>query len=736
MRIRLACFGALLLCAGFSCGAAAGEAGALRWSREINGAQVRAIRKVGPGRLWVGTEDKGIFEVDTTGTLPPKPVPDEGLPDDTVLALATDGLGRVWAGHGRSGVSVYHGRIWKNFDWSAGPLGERVPAIACGPDDVWLATSRGLARYHFRPGEEGWQYFTTCNGFPAESLTSVAVAADGTVYAGSEGAGLIVGKPAFSREVLPASTWRVVDGPQERIYTAAGEGLPSRRVCAIAMAPDGTAYVATTNGLAYGRGDSFRFVRGRDLVRVIQETGGRDAGLPQPPPAPPLDQLPLAEDYCSTVCVDRAGRLYLGHRNSGVEILDPANAFSFLGGYAHDVTRDGAKMRHSLALYPLDTSTLLVGWIGRGLVALPATAGAKEPYLPFDYPLTASEQPFPAPAQSVGESRLARMLQDAADAPDLPVGGLLSAGEDWQTRGDWMGRYGKHEAYLYPVQLHAPAWKRLHSPYTMEFGRGVALQMVPNEYYSWLGVEASMENIYLYSPYLMTRQWSNLNGMGQSNSSYRDGHNLYARLTIPAGYVRCSLYFCNADGGNGGSMSRDYPLRVYDQHNRLLWQGRVYDFRTGVYKRFFLRGPAKYLFVIERAESINAILDAVFWDRLTISKSSVGLQPEEPAFLPWCSTLPFTVTADEGQTLHEDRPSWALWQQYLHRLRERGWFADAPLFMVLLARQAMAESWTPEGQRLLRREAGVWDGEDRRAFARLLQELLERRACLNPTLTE
>jgi ligand-binding sensor domain-containing protein len=48
-----------------------------------------------------------------------------------------------------TGVSVFNGKDWKNYDVVDGPIGERIFDIKICPkdSDVWIATSAGISRY-------------------------------------------------------------------------------------------------------------------------------------------------------------------------------------------------------------------------------------------------------------------------------------------------------------------------------------------------------------------------------------------------------------------------------------------------------------------------------------------------------------------------------------------------------------------------------------------------------------
>ena len=115
------------------------------------------------GNIWFGSEDQGIWRYTPSTQTWKQFTTQDGLGDDNGYAIAVDKLGRIWAGHLNHGVSVYAenkdgvGR-WQCYevvaalsrpDTLAGPLGERVFAIATNPKDgnVWISTNVGLARY-------------------------------------------------------------------------------------------------------------------------------------------------------------------------------------------------------------------------------------------------------------------------------------------------------------------------------------------------------------------------------------------------------------------------------------------------------------------------------------------------------------------------------------------------------------------------------------------------------------
>ncbi len=94
------------------------------------------------GKIWVGTEDQGVFRYDPVAKNAAawtNFTTKDGLGDDNAYAICPDKLGRVWVGHLNHGVSVYNGERWKNYDVIDGPIGERVFSIAADPmsGDIW-----------------------------------------------------------------------------------------------------------------------------------------------------------------------------------------------------------------------------------------------------------------------------------------------------------------------------------------------------------------------------------------------------------------------------------------------------------------------------------------------------------------------------------------------------------------------------------------------------------------------
>ncbi|MDR1478276.1 MAG: hypothetical protein LBJ00_04975, partial [Planctomycetaceae bacterium] len=113
----------------------------------LNAKFIVALIDDGEGGAWIGTEDEGVFHCNIGNGKITQFTTKNGLGDNNGYALAIDKLGRLWVGHLNTGVSVFNGKDWKNYDVVDGPIGERIFDIKICPvdGDVWIATSAGIS---------------------------------------------------------------------------------------------------------------------------------------------------------------------------------------------------------------------------------------------------------------------------------------------------------------------------------------------------------------------------------------------------------------------------------------------------------------------------------------------------------------------------------------------------------------------------------------------------------------
>ncbi len=150
----------------------------------------------------------------------------DGLPDGTILSLAYDLRGFLWAGT-YDGAAVYDGRRWTRIRRPDEGRSNAVRAILAAKDgSIWLATDAGVSR--LRDG--AWSAFGKAEGLPHEWVFALAES-DGTVWAGTAG-----GLARLSGDRFTAITAR--------------DGLPNDWVTSLLATADGRLHVGTKGGLA------------------------------------------------------------------------------------------------------------------------------------------------------------------------------------------------------------------------------------------------------------------------------------------------------------------------------------------------------------------------------------------------------------------------------------------------------------------------------------------------------
>jgi serine/threonine-protein kinase len=236
-----------------------------------------------------------------------------GLPDDNVYCILADSDGQIWAGTSDGGVARFDWDAWNFRQFTS--LNDRdiysVYTILQDEDGALWFGGGNVARYD--PATKDWATFTKDDGsLPSSAVISGGMAADGSLYFGTDEAGLIrydgdsftqavvPNVPSFAQPatILPAPDGKLlflqlydygadefdpasgewstypVDQGVPRIFDTRGQmwgggweglwivgpgktthitthlGLPSDQVNGIAFGPDGIAYIATDAGLA------------------------------------------------------------------------------------------------------------------------------------------------------------------------------------------------------------------------------------------------------------------------------------------------------------------------------------------------------------------------------------------------------------------------------------------------------------------------------------------------------
>ena len=712
------------------------------WNADAQGQFITSLCRDTTGHIWIGTEGNGVWRCDPSA---PKDkqythfTTKDGLGDNNAYALVCDRAGRVWAGTLNHGVSVFNGKEWHTYGPQDGPLGSRVFALAVSPKDggVWGATEAGLFRYAY----SHWTYFTRADGLPSDQANALAFALDGTLYVGTQCDGIAIASPADTYK-----SWRVVPGPSQLPNAPAGKGLPSALINCLLVTHSGTVYAGTTCGLAgsLDEGDSWTFVRGVDWK-------AKETGLlhPSTPSTASVSGDLLSEDYVTCLAEGTHGWLFVGHRQTGVEAFDPKTGLRVQSG------ANGTKTSSDISSFLVSGETAWAGQYGGGLLT-PGTVPAA-PVL-----ASAAVPPLPVPAKPPTTAQLNAMLTQVKGLKEnMPVGGGAFLGEDWQTQGDWMGRYGNRLAVLCADE--APLNKLVLSDFSYIVKGFVGPHHVKYDglrtFCTWVNTN---DPRVLWNPSAGDRREAEWDDHGEAYPQSDEGPDVWARVTVPAGIQRLSLYFMNKDGHeqdaqDNANRFRDYLVQLRADPGSLgtspeispeeaadagslpvLATVRVHNFWFGVYEQFLVRGPAVYMVKISKNNSRNTILQAILLDKLsgpptkweTRREVWYGRDTYKPPVVPKIAAVSVAVAQN-------------LWDALNQNTDKAKAAALLPSYRVFAYRAAVSEAKslkntdTQATDKLLanwRWNLSFWDAAQREDFQRDLHATWAELAEINPDL--
>lgn len=198
------------------------------------------------GAVWATSEAGVLMRNDGDWAAP---APERGLPANEVNDVAVDGQDTVWAATSE-GLASYDGQRWEAHSPRDGPPLEEAVALAVDDDGRALT---GMSVGAWRREGDRWQELPTELQDPPP--TSLAVGADGTVWAGT----------SFGPAVLGDDGWTTFDGEDllDEPFDGAGDEEPGRlptllNVRDVAVADDGTGWVVHDEGLSTFDGEEWR----------------------------------------------------------------------------------------------------------------------------------------------------------------------------------------------------------------------------------------------------------------------------------------------------------------------------------------------------------------------------------------------------------------------------------------------------------------------------------------------
>ncbi len=713
------------------------------------------------GRWWIGTEGQGVFRYAPTNRRGHRwrQFTSRSFAPNNVYALACDGMGRIWAGSLRHGVSVYNGAHWRNYDLiagqgyghlvravslhqagtaagqavdstaylsttaRAGPLGQRIFGIAISPidGDIWIATAKGLTRY--RVHKNIWQYYTRAAGLPANQLSCLAFAPDGNLFVGTQCNGIAVG-----RALSHYRKWTHISAPLHPPTKGWGVGLPDNRINALVVVPRGIhhgqtayrVYAGTDSGLAFGEenGQLWQYVRGRNYTVKVKWLWHTPPHWMPPPPA--VLHSMLTSDYVTTLATDADGNIWIGHRTTGFEILNQHNTRIFPAeNSANNVTAHD----FIASMAPLPDGGMLIGGYQSGLFrARVSIRGGKRTRFKAAGKIS-NFPPLPAGARAPTAAAIQKCLAQVKAGQGRPME-AAGLGADWRTEGDWLGHYGVAYARLC---AGTPTFYNAAEEFAGALGVDIIRESSPHQlpyhgdvayYVSWYH---SPELRTLYFPNLQQRVEAEWNDAGGRYPRLFDGPDMWLKVRIPKGLYRLSFYFHNKDGQSGINDTRDYLVQLYPKGNspaqawayqRPLATSRVMQFWGGMYCRFLISGPGTYQVRLDRNYGYWMTVAGMFLDHITGPKNLVGYTQLDG--LPVSTYRPADPQLDRMIT---QSGAYRLWR----RLNEIRSYSAADISAqwtdrILAYRFAEVHDFPPALLERWRWKLCLWLPSDRRAF--------------------
>lgn len=220
------------------------------------------------GRLWAGTElGAACRQPDHTWQAYDT---DDGLAGNVVRAMCNDNYGKLW-------FATYDGGICRlsNSQWTYYGSAEGVPtygflsAFCDSQGRLWFGTaSQGVALKNFA----GWHHYTSSDGLAGNTIYDITEDANHKVFMTGE----------HGMTTYFNGYWETITMVQ---------GMPADFAYGISAINDSTLWIATDSGIA---------VYQYPAISLITQSEG------------------LKEDAVMSLCKDSHGRIWAGHKNSGV----------------------------------------------------------------------------------------------------------------------------------------------------------------------------------------------------------------------------------------------------------------------------------------------------------------------------------------------------------------------------------------------------------------------------------
>ncbi|HEV2453533.1 MAG TPA: two-component regulator propeller domain-containing protein, partial [Verrucomicrobiae bacterium] len=423
------------------------------WQREqgLPENYVRALAQIDGGYVWVGTGE-GVSRFDGVNFF--SLGPQEGFQGGPVQVLFGDSRGALWIGSVGSGLSCWQAGRLQRFTVHDGLPSDSITALAEDHDGrIWVGTQSGLAAVQ----DARVIRVDSSESFSGKRVATLFCDRKGVMWAGITGVGIYCYRdghfePWKDRQMgnLLADPHCLLVDHKDRVWVGAGDSfvlckdggqwrrfaiprhLVTHYISALAEGPDGTVWAGSV-------GEGLFEFKGGNLVVVNAGSG-------------------LSDNLIETLLVDRQGKLWVG-THGGLNLLCPTKVtvLSHNEGLDYGIVQGVAEIKPGIAwavqpdgIYQWDGRIfrrLLLSQLSPQEPSVSAVLAARDNscwvggthgLLHFKNPLAAEEQ---------GATPALTNLNISALAEDS-VGGIWAGtrdGELWQlTDGQWRVRIHSH----------------------------------------------------------------------------------------------------------------------------------------------------------------------------------------------------------------------------------------------------------------------------------------------------
>lgn len=233
---------------------------------------VRSLHEDALGRVWVGTEGDGLFLVEKDDRTARRVRLPDGVGGGraTIRALCSDGSGRIWVGTEGAGLAVLSSdglsavELRRDERSRSGVAGDQVRAILRDRSGlIWVAfKDRGVSIGNPDAVSFGLRAADGSGGLPRGTVRSFAEDERSRLWLASDGGGLV-------RYDEKAHSFRAF---------GQAEGLASTRVCSVLSAHDGSIYAGTDGAGLFSLSADERMIRPVPLNLGFQSGVASDSG--------------------------------------------------------------------------------------------------------------------------------------------------------------------------------------------------------------------------------------------------------------------------------------------------------------------------------------------------------------------------------------------------------------------------------------------------------------------------